>query len=134
MGWQAPPGLLQLPSPEDPSGSFYTSCGSGEGSDPDGAPSFASVLFVNGFKGGVTKGRVCTRPFVFAQEQRRVSGLPKALKKRAPHATGRCVSYTGTYPDHLNWIAFHYKHVSVLAVADSFTPDRLTAWAGQICR
>jgi hypothetical protein len=133
MAWRAPPGMLQVPTPQAPSGSYYTSCGSGSTADPQGIAATASVLFVDGFKAGATKGRICTKPFVYVQEVRRVSALPSAPSGGTRHLTGTCTAYTGTYPDGLHWLAFSYRQVAVHAVSDSYTPKELTSWAAEIC-
>jgi hypothetical protein len=94
--WTAPTGLVSLPAPTDAHGYAYTSCGSGQGTDSLGNTISASVLFVNGWKSGPLKGRICTHPFVYVQEQVRAQGLPGAMKVGAPHLSGACTAYACT--------------------------------------
>jgi hypothetical protein len=132
--WSAPPGLVSLPAPTDAHGYAYTSCGSGQGSDSQGNVTSANVLFVNGWKSGPLKGRICTHPFVYIQEQLRAQGLPPSLKIGAAHASGVCTAYAGTYRDGLHWLALQKAKVSVLAVADKLDRKALIQYADRACR
>jgi hypothetical protein len=148
--WTAPPGLLSLPAPTDAHGYAYTSCGSGQGSDAQGNPTSADVLFVNGWKSGPLKGRICTHPFVYIQEQLRAQGLPPALKIGAPHLSGVCTSYAGSYRDGLHWLALDFDRpsvtralqsdalqqakVDVLAVADKLDRKALIKYVDRVCK
>jgi hypothetical protein len=132
--WTAPTGLVSLPAPTDAHGYAYTSCGSGQGTDSQGNTISASVLFVNGWKSGPLKGRICTHPFVYLQEQVRTPGLPAPLQVGSGHVTGGCTAYASSYHDGLHWLALQKGKVSILAVADKLDRRALISYADRACR
>ncbi len=132
--WTAPTGLVSLPAPTDAHGYAYTSCGSGQGTDSQGNTISASVLFVNGWKSGPLKGRICTHPFVYLQEQVRTQGLPAPLQVGSGHVTGGCTAYASSYHDGLHWLALQKGKASILAVADKLDRRALISYADRACR
>jgi len=130
-GWTVPPGFIAAGPPSDSSGIPYTLTGSGSGGDSTFGGDSANAVF---HAGSPQTGPGSLSGFLYVQEQRRVTGLPPALKAGTRWPAGTCVAYTGTYADGLHWLALARGDISVLAVANVLDERALAHWAAtQVC-
>lgn len=135
----APPGPFVYPGPPS-SGSLSVSNGIQRlGYGPHYKIANVTILFSTGAHGvsyfykprhlgpmSYVKG-----PYLFIQEQLRPGGLPPQLQAGTPQMAGTCQTWTGSYADGQQWLAFAKKKASVLISTNALTSIQLVQYVAQ---
>jgi hypothetical protein len=70
-------------------------------------------------------------PYLLIQQRLRRHGLPASLQTGTAQPAGRCLTWSGTYPDGQRWLAFQHGAVSVFLLSNLMTQPQLTSYVAR---